>query len=595
MGFFSTTKVSSKDFRGGFHRSEMGKKIRKGTKGMLNRTKQKALYKTLQKRGKQGGGLTRSETKGAIQQLYREKNDRFSPSMAAKLEKPLEDITGYKNLNWGSGSYNKKYSEKTPDSNTEKDRNSSKPGLLDSLLGIGRKKKTQDKNLEDQEDQKAAKSKPGIIHKLFGGKGTKRSTEPGNGKNIQDDEAKPLNNQELEKQINTNDARYFLKNKLGLKDNELQANQDKVWAKSKQTNQETLANIAGLATPLNNQKLKIKKPIMPDQNQNQTDYGVLDSDNQNPSQQNNKLNHQDPIPQATNQPQANLTTNQSGANSAASQPEPSHSLNFNQSSQQPTPQPVMSPPPPSAPPSGAPSSMSGSTGSSQTIDRQTDDLQFKPQASAQEPESDQPRPSQTIPNNIRASAPTTAPTQPAVTPSRQDLNKPEQSLSLSQTQTGQANQTRPISESDKPETEKINQGQEARELKKKPGQDEEQEPSEAKTQNQSKEFKTKAQPQMTKPASNQALKKSSSNKIFTISILILNRQKNAKAVNEIITKHGKLFIGRMGIPLAKRCTDHCSSIITLIAEANQNELDKFINEINQIQEVYLKSTVMPTK
>lgn len=81
--------------------------------------------------------------------------------------------------------------------------------------------------------------------------------------------------------------------------------------------------------------------------------------------------------------------------------------------------------------------------------------------------------------------------------------------------------------------------------------------------------------------------------LVSISILLYERQVSAGKVNEVLTKWGHLILGRMGLPLSRKCQKNCSSVITLIAELNLKELKKITTDISQIEGVSIKNTLLP--
>lgn len=78
-----------------------------------------------------------------------------------------------------------------------------------------------------------------------------------------------------------------------------------------------------------------------------------------------------------------------------------------------------------------------------------------------------------------------------------------------------------------------------------------------------------------------------------VSVLVSDRQKNSAPVNEIITTNGHLFLGRMGLPLTRNCTGECTSVIVLVVEAPQTELNSFLDKFTPIEGVVAKAIVMP--
>lgn len=81
--------------------------------------------------------------------------------------------------------------------------------------------------------------------------------------------------------------------------------------------------------------------------------------------------------------------------------------------------------------------------------------------------------------------------------------------------------------------------------------------------------------------------------LAVVSVLVSDRQKNSAPVNEIITTNGHLFLGRMGLPLTRNCTGECTSVIVLVVEAPQTELNSFLDKFTTIEGVVAKAIVMP--
>ncbi len=70
-----------------------------------------------------------------------------------------------------------------------------------------------------------------------------------------------------------------------------------------------------------------------------------------------------------------------------------------------------------------------------------------------------------------------------------------------------------------------------------------------------------------------------------IGIIIEEREANALAVNELLSKHGKLIVARMGVPYEKRS---CSAL-TLIIDATTDELGVLTGKLGALPGISVKS------
>ncbi len=75
------------------------------------------------------------------------------------------------------------------------------------------------------------------------------------------------------------------------------------------------------------------------------------------------------------------------------------------------------------------------------------------------------------------------------------------------------------------------------------------------------------------------------NRLGFIGIIIENRAQHAPAVNAILEKNGATIVARMGLPYEKR---DCS-VITLIVDANTDELGRITGQLGALPGVSVKS------
>ncbi len=72
-----------------------------------------------------------------------------------------------------------------------------------------------------------------------------------------------------------------------------------------------------------------------------------------------------------------------------------------------------------------------------------------------------------------------------------------------------------------------------------------------------------------------------------VGIIIEDRKKAAPEVNRILSEHGELIAGRMGLPYKEK---HCS-IITLIVDATTDELGALTGKLGGVEGVTVKSAL----
>jgi putative iron-only hydrogenase system regulator len=76
-------------------------------------------------------------------------------------------------------------------------------------------------------------------------------------------------------------------------------------------------------------------------------------------------------------------------------------------------------------------------------------------------------------------------------------------------------------------------------------------------------------------------------RIGVVSIIITDRKESAHEVNDILTRHGEIIIGRMGIPYQPRRI----SIIALIINGTTDEVGALTGQLGSLQGVEVKSAL----
>ena len=80
--------------------------------------------------------------------------------------------------------------------------------------------------------------------------------------------------------------------------------------------------------------------------------------------------------------------------------------------------------------------------------------------------------------------------------------------------------------------------------------------------------------------------------LATISIVIKDRHAQAPDVNQLLTKHGNIILGRLGLNLGDRCPDNCVAIITIVVSATKQEVSNLTKEIDEIYGIVAKSNIL---
>jgi putative iron-only hydrogenase system regulator len=78
-----------------------------------------------------------------------------------------------------------------------------------------------------------------------------------------------------------------------------------------------------------------------------------------------------------------------------------------------------------------------------------------------------------------------------------------------------------------------------------------------------------------------------SRRIGVVSIIIHNRKESAMRVNEILTQHGEVIIGRMGIPYEPKGIN----IIALIINGTTDDIGALTGKLGVVADVEVKSVL----
>lgn len=78
----------------------------------------------------------------------------------------------------------------------------------------------------------------------------------------------------------------------------------------------------------------------------------------------------------------------------------------------------------------------------------------------------------------------------------------------------------------------------------------------------------------------------------TITILIEDRQKNARAVNDLLTDRGHFIVARLGANVQPKCVENCTGLVILAVEGTEEEINGFNDEIKALDGTTVKTCIV---
>ncbi len=80
-------------------------------------------------------------------------------------------------------------------------------------------------------------------------------------------------------------------------------------------------------------------------------------------------------------------------------------------------------------------------------------------------------------------------------------------------------------------------------------------------------------------------------RIGIVGIILENPEKNAMAINQILSEYSSIIVGRMGIPHQSKGV----SVIALTVDGSNEKIGAMTGKIGQIKQVTVRSTLAPLK
>ena len=77
-----------------------------------------------------------------------------------------------------------------------------------------------------------------------------------------------------------------------------------------------------------------------------------------------------------------------------------------------------------------------------------------------------------------------------------------------------------------------------------------------------------------------------------ISILVEDRQSNAKEMNQLLTDHGHLIMSRLGVNVQPACIKSCTGLLALAVKGTVAEIKDLTKKLNYLYGMVAKVNIM---
>lgn len=79
--------------------------------------------------------------------------------------------------------------------------------------------------------------------------------------------------------------------------------------------------------------------------------------------------------------------------------------------------------------------------------------------------------------------------------------------------------------------------------------------------------------------------------LASLSILNLDRNKNASLINKVLSKHSLIIMSRLGLNVQKNCTKNCQTLITINVLATRAEIKSLSDDLKKIKGINVKNVL----
>jgi len=80
--------------------------------------------------------------------------------------------------------------------------------------------------------------------------------------------------------------------------------------------------------------------------------------------------------------------------------------------------------------------------------------------------------------------------------------------------------------------------------------------------------------------------------LAVISILVEDRQTNAKEMNQLLTDHGHLIMSRLGVNVQPACLKSCTGILALAVKGTAEEIKDLTKKLDGLYGIIAKVNIM---
>jgi len=80
--------------------------------------------------------------------------------------------------------------------------------------------------------------------------------------------------------------------------------------------------------------------------------------------------------------------------------------------------------------------------------------------------------------------------------------------------------------------------------------------------------------------------------LATITILVKDRQMNAKEVQQILTDNGHMIMARLGVNPQRACIKNCTGLITIVVDGTAKQINDLTKKLNNLYGIVAKSCVV---
>lgn len=78
----------------------------------------------------------------------------------------------------------------------------------------------------------------------------------------------------------------------------------------------------------------------------------------------------------------------------------------------------------------------------------------------------------------------------------------------------------------------------------------------------------------------------------SITILVKNRQNNAKIIQTILSENSEIIIARLGVNIQKSCIKNCTGLLNILVEGEAREINKLGKKLDGLYGIAAKAIII---